>query len=75
MLFASIAVVISRCSSAIDNRTGEMVAIKKMTNVFGHPLETKRTLREVQQHTASAAPLIPLCSFVCCGTLWSTRMF
>merc|ERR1711959_689170 len=27
---------------------GGMVAIKKMTNVFGHPLETKRTLRELR---------------------------
>eukprot|EP00656_Telonema_subtile_P037705 TRINITY_DN4205_c0_g1_i3.p1 TRINITY_DN4205_c0_g1~~TRINITY_DN4205_c0_g1_i3.p1 ORF type:complete len:482 (-),score=149.98 TRINITY_DN4205_c0_g1_i3:490-1935(-) len=34
--------------SAVDSVTGEMVAIKKMTNVFSHPLETKRTLRELR---------------------------
>jgi len=34
--------------SAVDTRSGDMVAIKKMTNVFGHPLETKRTLRELR---------------------------
>jgi len=34
--------------SAVDSKTGEMVAIKKMSNVFSHPLETKRTLRELR---------------------------
>lgn len=34
--------------SAFDSKTGEMVAIKKMSNVFSHPLETKRTLRELR---------------------------
>ena len=34
-------------SSALDQLTGEMVAIKKMTDVFSHVSETKRTLREV----------------------------
>ena len=38
------------CSSALDTITGDMVAVKKMTNVFSHVLETKRTLREVR-HT------------------------
>lgn len=34
--------------SAVDTRSGEMVAIKKMTNVFSHVAETKRTLRELR---------------------------
>merc|ERR1712054_216330 len=34
--------------AAVDQRTGEPVAIKKMSNVFSHPLETKRTLRELR---------------------------
>ena len=37
-------------SSAVDQATNEMVAIKKMTNVFSHVAETKRTLREVHPH-------------------------
>ena len=34
--------------SALDERTGEKVAIKKITKAFHNLVETKRTLREVQ---------------------------
>ena len=34
--------------SATDRRTQRNVAIKKITDAFGHPTETKRTLREAK---------------------------
>ena len=34
--------------SAIDNITGEKVAIKKIEKAFDHPIFTKRTLRELK---------------------------
>ena len=54
-------------SSATDQMNGEMVAIKKMTNVFSHVAETKRTLREVrirktllpQHHEPGPGPCSP----------------
>ena len=34
--------------SALDNHTGEKVAIKKINKAFDHLTDTKRTLREVK---------------------------
>ena len=34
--------------SALDNQTGEKVAIKKINKAFDHLTDTKRTLREVK---------------------------
>lgn len=34
--------------SAVDNQTGEMVAIKKITNVFEHVSDATRILREIK---------------------------
>lgn len=34
--------------SAIDNQTGDKVAIKKITKAFEHLTDTKRTLREIK---------------------------
>jgi len=34
--------------SAENTETGEYVAIKKITNLFNNPIETKRAIREVQ---------------------------
>ena len=34
--------------SALDNQTGEQVAIKKINKAFEHLTDTKRTLREVK---------------------------
>ena len=34
--------------SALDNRTGEKVAIKKINKALEHPTDTKRTLREIK---------------------------
>ena len=34
--------------SAVDNSTGEKVAIKKINKAFDHVTDTKRTLREIK---------------------------
>lgn len=54
LFVASDPTVCARASSALDQATNEMVAIKKMTNVFSHVGETKRTLREVTAAHAGA---------------------
>jgi serine/threonine protein kinase len=35
-------------SSATDHQTGEIVAIKKLSKVFDHLVDCKRTLREIR---------------------------
>lgn len=37
--------------AAIDSRTNEQVAIKKIGDIFANPLDARRTLREIQVTT------------------------
>jgi hypothetical protein len=34
--------------AAIDSRTNQQVAIKKIGDIFSNPLDARRTLREIQ---------------------------
>ena len=40
--------LLTRCSAATNNHTGEGVAIKKVTNVFSKKILAKRALREIK---------------------------